>query len=100
MSALHPQLGPGNADGITECRVALQVSRRLTAAERLQGLAAGGKGGGRAVRYQPAAAAPEEVFLHPRSALAAAAPDMAVYTELLQTEKRAYMAGARIAFQL
>ncbi len=81
---------------MTVCPVALQVSRRLTPAERLQSLAAGGKGDGRAVRYQPAAAAaPEEVFLHPRSALAAAAPDMAVYTELLQTEKRAYMAGAR-----
>lgn len=50
-------------------------------------------GGSRAVRYQPGAADREEVFLHPRSALAAAAPAMAVYTELLQTDKRAYMSG-------
>lgn len=38
-----------------------------------------------------------QVFLHPRSALAAAAPEMAVYTELLQTEKRAYMSGVLCA---
>ena len=41
-----------------------------------------------------------QVFLHPRSALAPAAPRMAVYTELLQGEKRAYMSGARPAHPL
>lgn len=41
-----------------------------------------------------------QVFLHPRSALAPAAPRMAVYTELLQAEKRAYMSGARPAHPL
>lgn len=78
------------------------MCRRVTTAERLRSLAAAGKAGSRAVRYQPAAATPaEQVFLHPRSALAAAAPDMAVYTELLQTEKRAYMSGGcALLFQM
>lgn len=34
-----------------------------------------------------------QVYLHPRSALASTAPRFAVYTELLQAEKRAYMSG-------
>lgn len=33
----------------------------------------------------------EEVFLHPRSALHAAAPDLVVYISLLATDKRTYM---------
>ncbi len=65
----------------------------MTTAERLRSLEAAGKAGSRAVRYVPAAAERDEVFLHPRSPLAAAAPAMALYTELLQTDKRAFMSG-------
>lgn len=75
-----------------------QVCRRVTTAERLRALQLAGTGGGRAVRYQPASAKKGEVFLHPRSALAGAAPGMAVYTELLQGDKRAYMSGEALRF--
>ncbi len=44
------------------------------------------------MRYQPCDL-DEEVFLHPRSSLHAAAPDYVVYTQLIRTAKRPYMAG-------
>lgn len=44
------------------------------------------------MRYQPAVLA-EEVYLHPRSALAATAPEYVVYSTLLATDKRRYLVG-------
>ena len=48
----------------------------------------------RAVRYAAAAGLDEDVFLHPNSALHSTAPEFVVYTELIRTAKRPYMAGA------
>jgi ATP-dependent RNA helicase DHX37/DHR1 len=48
---------------------------------------------GRAVRYLSCAMDDEEVFLHPNSALYTAAPEFVVYSELVRTSKRPYMAG-------
>jgi ATP-dependent RNA helicase DHX37/DHR1 len=47
----------------------------------------------RAVRYRSAAAVDDDVFLHPRSALHATAPELVAYTELVRTVKRPYMSG-------
>ena len=58
---------------------------------RTQSAAQGGKRP-RAVRYR-SCALDEEVFLHPNSALHAVSPDLVVYTELVRTAKRPYMAG-------
>ena len=49
----------------------------------------------RAVRYTPQALA-ENVYLHPQSTLAKAAPEFVVYTQILRTEKRPYLAGLDI----
>ena len=35
----------------------------------------------------------EPVFLHPRSALARAAPEYVAYTQLVRTAKRPYLSG-------
>ena len=51
---------------------------------------AGGKR--RAVRYQ-CGLGQEEVFLHPHSALYKAAPEFVVYSQLIRSAKRPYMAG-------
>ena len=48
--------------------------------------------GARAVRYQ-ACGSDDPIFLHPRSALHRAAPDLVAFTSLQQTEKRTYMTG-------
>ena len=61
--------------------------------EYLQGHAETKAGRTRAVRYMPQALA-ENVFLHPQSALAKTAPEFVVYTQILRTEKRPYLAGA------
>ena len=69
------------------------VARRLTGAElvaRLQAEADAGEKRPKSVRYQ-CAALEEEVCLHPSSACIRAAPDFAVYLDILQTEKRVYM---------
>ena len=70
-----------------------QVAKRVRALEYLQSRAA--EGGGRthrAVRYR-SCALDEEVYLHPNSALHATCPELVVYTELVRTAKRPYMAG-------
>ena len=36
------------------------------------------------------------MFLHPRSALARAAPEFVAYTQLVRTAKRPYLAGLRL----
>lgn len=46
------------------------------------------QGGGEAPQQQQ-----RHVFLHPRSALHGSAPELVVYTQLLRTDKRPYMAG-------
>ncbi|KAK3262004.1 hypothetical protein CYMTET_29120 [Cymbomonas tetramitiformis] len=63
-----------------------RVARRIKADKDLDR----GRKGKRAVRYA-ACNTEETVFLHPTSALAHHAPEYVVYTELLATEKRAYM---------
>ena len=88
-----------------------QVARRVHSLSRIEekkAAAARGKGNnssssssssvGRAVRYQPAAAAADggegpSVFLHPRSALCRRAPSWCVYADLVATAKRTYMTG-------
>ncbi|GLC69391.1 hypothetical protein PLESTF_000824800 [Pleodorina starrii] len=69
-----------------------QVARRVRSAEYLAQLGESRRKH-HAVRYQPACLAEEHVFLHPRSALHGDAPELLVYTQLLRTEKRPYMAG-------
>jgi len=54
---------------------------------------AAAKAARRAVRYQ-LAAGEEAVFLHPRSALHRAPPQLLTFAELVRTEKRPYMSGA------
>ena len=49
-------------------------------------------GGRHAVRYA-SCALEEEVFLHPRSALHKTASQFVVYSQLVRTVKRPYMAG-------
>lgn len=51
---------------------------------------AGGKK--KAVRYQ-CACVDEFVYLHPHSALYAAAPEFVLYTQLIRSAKRPYMTG-------
>jgi ATP-dependent RNA helicase DHX37/DHR1 len=81
--ALRRALAAGWAD---------QVARRVRSLDHIR--AQGGQGSrSRAVRYRPAAPLDEDVFLHPASALHSAAPELAVYTELVRTAKRPYMAG-------
>jgi hypothetical protein len=36
----------------------------------------------------------EQVFMHPTSHMARAAPDLVVYMQIVRTEKRPYMTGA------
>ena len=69
-----------------------QIARRVHSLEYVQGHAETEAGRTRAVRYMPQAL-PENVFLHPQSALAKAAPEFVVYTQILRTEKRPYLAG-------
>ncbi|KXZ53733.1 hypothetical protein GPECTOR_6g650 [Gonium pectorale] len=83
-----------------------QVARRMRSAEYLAQLGESRRKR-HAVRYQPAcvgvaadAGGGDEgggddaaVFLHPRSALHAAAPELLVYCSLLRTDKRPYMVG-------
>ncbi len=50
------------------------------------------KGRARAVRYTPLAL-DEQVYMHPQSALAKAAPEFVAYTQIVRTAKRPYMTG-------
>eukprot|EP01025_Chloroclados_australasicus_P057324 TRINITY_DN7141_c0_g1_i3.p1 TRINITY_DN7141_c0_g1~~TRINITY_DN7141_c0_g1_i3.p1 ORF type:complete len:1286 (-),score=169.44 TRINITY_DN7141_c0_g1_i3:373-4230(-) len=71
-----------------------QVCRRMRSAEYLSKLQEEGRYKAHAVCYQHCRLEENnEVYLHPRSALHQSAPEYVVYTELLQTEKRTYMAG-------
>lgn len=69
-----------------------QVARRVRSLEHVQGQGGSGKKG-RAVRYRSCAILDEDIFLHPNSALHKSAPDFVVYTEIVRTVKRPYMAG-------
>lgn len=69
----------------------LQVARRVRAHEQVaEGEQASGKR--RAVRYQTCSR-DDFVFLHPRSSLHSTAPEFVVYSQLISTAKRPYMAG-------
>ena len=72
-----------------------QVARRMRSASELadQRADASAKAGRRAVRYR-AVGIQGDVFLHPLSALHRAVPEYVVYSQVLRTEKRPYMAGA------
>lgn len=75
--------------------VCAQIARRVHSLEYVQEHAGQGQGRTRAVRYTPQALA-ENVYLHPQSALAKAAPEFVVYTQILRTEKRPYLAGLNV----
>ena len=83
-------------------RCLLQIARRVHAAASFgqqpgpngEDDEAAARAARRAVRYQPASGE-EAVFLHPRSALHRAAPQLLAFAELVRTEKRPYMSGAR-----
>jgi ATP-dependent RNA helicase DHX37/DHR1 len=47
----------------------------------------------RAIRYRSAILEDEDIYLHPNSNLSSTAPEYVVYTELIRTTKRPYMAG-------
>jgi hypothetical protein len=71
----------------------MQVARRVRGADHVAKSTDPGSGGKkRAVRYQ-CGLQPEEVFLHPHSALYKTAPDFVVYSHLIRSTKRPYMAG-------
>ena len=70
----------------------MQVARRVHSLEYVKGHAETKTGRMRAVRYMPQALA-EQVYLHPQSALSKAAPESLVYTQILRTDKRPYLAG-------
>ena len=80
-----------------------QVARRVHSLERIEASnnsnsRSSSSGVGRAVRYQPAAAAADggegpSVFLHPRSALSRRAPAWCAFSDLVATAKRTYMTG-------
>ncbi|EIE25583.1 P-loop containing nucleoside triphosphate hydrolase protein [Coccomyxa subellipsoidea C-169] len=69
-----------------------QISRRVHSIEYVQEHSTSNKGRGRAVRYTPNAL-DEQVFMHPQSAMAKAAPEFVAYTQIVRTEKRPYMTG-------
>ena len=73
----------------------MQIARRVHSLEYVQEHADIKQGRTRAVRYTPQALA-ENVYLHPQSALAKAAPEFVVYTQILRTEKRPYLAGVNV----
>ncbi len=70
----------------------VQISRRVHSIEYVQEHSTSNKGRGRAVRYTPNAL-DEQVFMHPQSAMAKAAPEFVAYTQIVRTEKRPYMTG-------
>ena len=71
----------------------VQVARRVRSSEYLAAQQeAGKKRGKRALRYR-ACAVEGEVFLHPGTGVATAAPEFVVYMQLVQTAVRPYMRG-------
>lgn len=68
----------------------LKVARRVHSEERASREGEGGKK--RAVRYR-VALAEEDVYLHPQSGLHSRSPQFLVYTQLVRSAKRPYMAG-------
>jgi len=69
----------------------VQVARRVRAQEQVsEGEHTSGKR--RAVRYQTCTRE-GFVYLHPRSSLHSTAPEFVMYTQLISTAKRPYMAG-------
>ena len=71
----------------------VQVARRVRSTEYLAAQhEEGRKRGKRALRYR-ACAVEGEVFLHPGTGVAAAAPEFVVYMQLVQTAVRPYMRG-------
>eukprot|EP00879_Flechtneria_rotunda_P018504 GHRR01019416.1.p1 GENE.GHRR01019416.1~~GHRR01019416.1.p1 ORF type:complete len:264 (+),score=115.87 GHRR01019416.1:124-915(+) len=70
----------------------MQVSCRVRSSNYIAKLAQEGRLSRYATRYQSATLADEEVFLHPRSCLAKAAPEYVVYGGIVRTAKRPYMA--------
>lgn len=85
LEALRRAMAAGWAD---------QVARRVRSLEYVKGQidSVHGKKKSRAVRYR-SASLEEEIYLHPNSALHATAPEFVVYSELVRTVKRPYMAG-------
>jgi ATP-dependent RNA helicase DHX37/DHR1 len=70
------------------------VARRVRSLEHVQGHHSTGKRNKRAVRYKSCTASlQEDIFLHPNSALHSSFPDFVVYSEIVRTVKRPYMAG-------
>jgi ATP-dependent RNA helicase DHX37/DHR1 len=71
------------------------VARRVRSLEHVQDHHhSTGKKSKRAVRYKSCTASLEEdIFLHPNSALHSSFPDFVVYSEIVRTVKRPYMAG-------
>jgi ATP-dependent RNA helicase DHX37/DHR1 len=69
-----------------------QIARRVRSEEYVRRLAAEGRLARHATRYMPACLQ-EEVFLHPRSALAGTAPELVAYCEVLRSTQRPYLAG-------
>ena len=70
------------------------MAKRVRSAADLKkpGADANVKASRRAVRYR-AVRVEGEVYLHPLSALHRSAPEYLVYTQVVQTEKRAYLSG-------
>ncbi|CAL8464255.1 g3790 [Coccomyxa elongata] len=69
-----------------------QISRCVHSLEYVQEHLITSKGRARAVRYTPHAL-DEQVYMHPQSALAKAAPEFVAYTQIVRTAKRPYMTG-------
>ena len=74
----------------------MQVARRVKAQEQAGEGEEQTSGKRRAVRYQTCTRG-GFVYLHPRSNLHSTAPELVVYTQLVSTAKRPYMAGANPA---
>ena len=81
-------------DGLTDNDLLWrQIARRVQSAEHVSEHNMTARGKARAVRYMPHAL-DEQVFLHPSSYIAKAAPELVAYMQIVRTEKRSYMTGA------
>lgn len=81
LQALRRALAAGWAD---------QVARRVRSLEHVKAAGKGEKA--RAVRYR-SCSMEEDIFLHPNSGSYSICPDLVVYSEIVRTAKRPYMAG-------
>ena len=68
-----------------------QVARRVRSTDHIAKLSEK-ESKKRAVRYQ-CACLDEDVYLHPQSSLYTAAPELVIYTQLIQSTQRPYMTG-------